>query len=50
MQDPLGLNAGWNLFQYALNPLGWFAPWGLCNGNTAIRAGTPGNARVCEWI
>ncbi|MDR9948033.1 hypothetical protein MX989_18355 [Enterobacter sichuanensis] len=28
VQDPLGLNAGWNFYQYPLNPLGWFAPWG----------------------
>ena len=29
MQDPLGLNGGWNLYQYAPNPLGWIDPWGL---------------------
>ncbi|AFM58900.1 Rhs family protein [Enterobacter cloacae subsp. dissolvens SDM] len=22
MQDPIGLNGGWNLYQYAPNPLG----------------------------
>ena len=50
VQDPIGLNGGWNLYQYALNPLGWFAPWRLCNGNTVIRAVTPENERVCERL
>ncbi|MEA3756114.1 hypothetical protein VBK53_10325 [Enterobacter hormaechei] len=26
MQDPIGLNGGWNLYQYAPNPLGWIDP------------------------
>ncbi|KJN18700.1 hypothetical protein SS37_22715 [Enterobacter sichuanensis] len=30
MQDPIGLNGGWNLYQYAPNPLGWIDPLGLC--------------------
>nr|WP_174411970.1 RHS repeat-associated core domain-containing protein [Enterobacter hormaechei] len=25
-QDPIGLNGGWNLYQYAPNPLGWIDP------------------------
>lgn len=29
VQDPIGLNGGWNLYQYAPNPLGWIDPWGL---------------------
>ncbi|MBK4257322.1 RHS domain-containing protein [Enterobacter hormaechei] len=29
MQDPIGLNGGWNLYQYAPNPLGWIDPLGL---------------------
>ena len=30
VQDPIGLNGGWNLYQYAPNPLGWIDPLGLC--------------------
>ncbi|HGH4621861.1 TPA: RHS repeat-associated core domain-containing protein [Enterobacter cloacae] len=30
MQDPIGLNGGWNLYQYAPNPLRWIDPLGLC--------------------
>lgn len=26
--DPIGLNGGNNLFQYAPNPISWFDPWG----------------------
>ena len=29
VQDPIGLAGGWNLYQYAPNPLGWIDPWGL---------------------
>ena len=29
VQDPIGLNGGWNLYQYAPNPLGWIDPLGL---------------------
>ncbi|WP_218656765.1 RHS repeat-associated core domain-containing protein, partial [Enterobacter cloacae] len=29
VQDPIGLNGGWNLYQYAPNPLSWIDPWGL---------------------
>ncbi|HDC4279562.1 RHS repeat-associated core domain-containing protein [Enterobacter cloacae] len=29
VQDPIGLNGGWNLYQYAPNPLGWIDPTGL---------------------
>ena len=29
MQDPIGLEGGWNLYQYAPNPLGWIDPLGL---------------------
>lgn len=29
VQDPIGLLRGWNLYQYAPNPLGWIDPWGL---------------------
>ncbi|HID7507864.1 TPA: RHS repeat-associated core domain-containing protein [Enterobacter hormaechei] len=33
VQDPIGLNGGWNLYQYAPNPLGWIDPLGLsCTG------------------
>ncbi len=40
VQDPIGLNGGWNLYQYAPNPLGWIDPLGLStrpnNGNYNI--------------
>nr|WP_245393275.1 RHS repeat-associated core domain-containing protein [Pantoea agglomerans] len=29
VQDQIGLLGGWNLYQYAPNPLGWIDPWGL---------------------
>ncbi|MCU7365886.1 HNH endonuclease [Pantoea stewartii] len=29
VQDPIGLLGGWNLYQYARNPLGWIDPLGL---------------------
>ncbi|MCR1305179.1 MULTISPECIES: RHS repeat-associated core domain-containing protein, partial [unclassified Enterobacter] len=32
VQDPIGLNGGWNLYQYAPNPLGWIDPLGLSFG------------------
>ncbi|MDO5681142.1 MAG: RHS repeat-associated core domain-containing protein [Pelistega sp.] len=28
--DPIGLAGGWNLYQYAPNPLSWVDPWGWC--------------------
>ena len=31
VQDPIGLTGGWNLYQYAPNPLGWIDPWELAN-------------------
>ncbi|MDR0173144.1 RHS repeat domain-containing protein [Enterobacter sichuanensis] len=31
VQDPIGLNGGWNLYQYAPNPLTWIDPLGLKN-------------------
>ena len=30
--DPIGLLGGWNLYQYAPNPLGWIDPLGLYKG------------------
>ncbi|WP_442870764.1 RHS repeat-associated core domain-containing protein, partial [Citrobacter sp. Awk 4] len=38
VQDPIGLNGGWNLYQYAPNPLGWIDPWGLSSCNAKARA------------
>ena len=32
VQDPIGLEGGWNLYQYAPNPLGWIDPYGLYKG------------------
>lgn len=29
MQEPIGGNGRWNLYQYAPNPLGWIDPLGL---------------------
>lgn len=31
VQDPIRLNSGWNLYQYAPNPLAWIDPLGLSN-------------------
>ncbi len=31
VQDPIGLEGGWNLYQYAPNPLSWVDPLGLSN-------------------
>ena len=28
-EDPIGLNGGLNLYQYAPNPFAWIDPWGL---------------------
>ena len=28
-RDPIGLLGGFNVFQYAPNPIGWVDPWGL---------------------
>lgn len=33
VQDPIGLYGGWNLYQYAPNPLGWVDPLGLAAVN-----------------
>ena len=35
VQDPIGLNGGWNLYQYAPNPLGWIDPLGLAACNSS---------------
>ncbi|HBL8858870.1 TPA: RHS domain-containing protein [Enterobacter hormaechei] len=35
VQDPIGLNGGWNLYQYAPNPLGWIDPLGLKYSHSA---------------
>ncbi len=42
VQDPIGLAGGWNLYQYAPNPLGWIDPWGLAK-NSCV--GTPNMLR-----
>ena len=34
--DPIGLAGGFNLYQYAPNPVGWIDPWGWsCSSNAA---------------
>jgi RHS repeat-associated protein len=36
--DPTRLRGGYNLYQYAPNPVAWIDPWGLCRrGNQATR-------------
>lgn len=30
-QDPIGLHGGFNLYAYAINPIAWIDPWGLCS-------------------
>ncbi|MEJ8823670.1 RHS repeat-associated core domain-containing protein [Variovorax humicola] len=36
--DPTGLQGGYNLYQYAPNPVAWIDPWGLCRrGNQATQ-------------
>ena len=34
-RDPIGLLGGFNVFQYAPNPIGWVDPWGLCGNKSA---------------
>ena len=38
VQDPIGLNGGWNLYQYAPNPLGWIDPLGLSSCTTKFKS------------
>ncbi len=38
VQDPTGLEGGWNLYQYAPNPLSWVDPLGLSNLPTTFKA------------
>ncbi len=45
-QDPIGLNGGINLYQYAANPLSWIDPWGLVHLNTNGAAGDFGVYKI----
>ncbi|WP_241692339.1 RHS repeat-associated core domain-containing protein, partial [Enterobacter cloacae] len=45
VQDPIGLNGGWNLYQYAPNPLGWIDPLGLINEFGIAGYGSPVHAK-----
>ncbi|MEX9755892.1 RHS repeat-associated core domain-containing protein [Providencia vermicola] len=46
-QDPIGLAGGFNLYQYAPNPLTWVDPWGwACSGKTSDGKGLGGNQKV----
>ncbi|MGA9704568.1 RHS repeat-associated core domain-containing protein, partial [Pseudomonas sp.] len=40
--DPIGLLGGFNLYQYAPNPIGWVDPWGW--------AGNPANATHITYV
>ncbi|TDF83724.1 RHS repeat-associated core domain-containing protein, partial [Pseudomonas sp. H9] len=40
MQDPIGLDGGFNLYHYVPNPFGWVDPWGwICNKPGGYKAG-----------
>ncbi|WP_282601558.1 RHS repeat-associated core domain-containing protein, partial [Pantoea ananatis] len=41
VQDPIGLEGGWNLYQYAPNPLSWIDPLGLnkCSAPNGYKTG-----------
>ncbi|NUU69037.1 RHS domain-containing protein [Enterobacteriaceae bacterium BIT-l23] len=47
-QDPIGLNGGLNLYQYAPNPLGWVDPLGLAACNTGSKAINPKDIRFSQ--
>lgn len=38
MQDPIGLNGGWDLYLYAPNPLGWIDPLGLSETSVSFKS------------
>ena len=38
VSGPPGLESGWNLYQYAPNPLSWVDPLGLSNLSTTFKA------------
>ena len=39
-EDPIGLNGGFNLYQYADDPIGWIDPWGLmCSKSVFTKKG-----------
>ena len=40
-EDPIGLNGGLNLYQYAPNPFAWIDPWGLIKAPASL-PDTPG--------
>jgi RHS repeat-associated protein len=44
-QDPLGLEAGANLYRYVLNPFNWVDPTGLCNIVNGVLTIIP----ICGW-
>ena len=57
VQDPIGLNGGWNLYQYAPNPSGWIDPPGLstCSSKDSYeqaRNVTPKevHSKLLEWF
>ncbi|CAN7169836.1 RHS domain-containing protein [Acidovorax sp. LjRoot194] len=44
--DPIGLNGGFNLHQYAPNPIIWIDPWGWASTGAAGQYDVHGEARV----
>ena len=46
--DPIGLNGGLNLYQYAPNPVSWIDPWGLSGVDGSGRPLSSGNYSVWQ--
>ncbi len=44
-QDPIGLLGGDNLYQYAMNPVGWIDPFGLADDDCLSRKSASNQAK-----